>query len=174
MTTPPPGDPRRPLFLSLISTKILGVVSVAFGVVVLLAFGYLNPLVRFRVYFKVMAVGVWVVPGAAFLVAWIFLKARRRWAVTLGLATAVVQAVMAAGLLTTQFFLTPVSLVPVALTAVWLAALVQLALHLYQSYAALRLVESEERPGFQPVLSAPRPVVPLDPDGGGHGQAVVG
>jgi len=42
MPLPPHGDPSRPLHLAIRSTQTLGVASVLFGLVFVLAFGYFN------------------------------------------------------------------------------------------------------------------------------------
>ena len=40
MHTPPRGDPQRPMELAIRSTRLLGVASTAFGLVIVFAFGY--------------------------------------------------------------------------------------------------------------------------------------
>ncbi len=57
---------RRPFDLALRSTRLLGILSTGFGLVILIVFGYHNRLTQFRFHFKLMASIVWVLPGWRF------------------------------------------------------------------------------------------------------------
>ena len=162
-TLPPKGDPRRPIELAIRSTRALGVVSAVFGLVMMVAFGYFNRYLRFRPYFIGLGMVVWFVPGVLYLTAWHFMRRRSRAAVVSAMATAAGQAVFAAAMLVGSLTIQPVSPVPVVLAALWVAALVQLLVHLRRSLESVRL-DTEHVRGFDALdPAAPRPVLPVEP-----------
>jgi hypothetical protein len=164
MHVPPRGDPQRPIELAIRSTKLLGVASVAFGLVMVFAFGYFNRFLHFRKYFIGMGMLVWFVPGVLFLTASWFMRRRSRAGVFTALATSWVQAIFAAAILFGSLTVQPVSPVPVTVAALWAAALAQLIVHLWKSLESVRLDRGHVR-GFEAVAApAPRPVLPLDVD----------
>ena len=164
---PPRGDPQRPIEMAIRSTRTLGIVSAAFGLVMMLAFGYLNRYPRFRPYFIGMGLIVWFVPGVLYLTAWHFMRRRSRAAVVSAMVTAGVQAVFAGTMFVGSLTLQPVSPVPVVLTALWVAALGQLIVHLRRSLESVRL-DTEHVRGFEAFGSdPPKRVLPLEAEGAG-------
>ena len=169
MPLPPKGDPQRPIELAIRSTRTLGYVSALFGLVMMVVFGYFNRYLRFRPYFIGMGLLVWFVPGVLFLTASHFLRRRSRSAVVGAMAATAGQMVFAAAMFVGSLTVQPVSPVPVVLTALWVAALVQLMAHLRGSFESVR-VDAEHVRGFEAVGAAtPRQVLPLE--GGGAGRA---
>ena len=63
MPLPPKGDPQRPIELAIRSSRLLGIVSTLFGLVMVVVFGYFNRYLRFRSYFIGLGLIVWFVPG---------------------------------------------------------------------------------------------------------------
>jgi hypothetical protein len=168
MHAPPPGDPQRPIELAIRSTRLLGVASTAFGLVMVFAFGYFNRLPHFRKYFIGLGMLVWFIPGVLFLTAWWFMRRRSRASVLAAMATAGVQALFAGAILVASLTVQPVSLVPVLVSALWAAALGQLIVHLWKSLESVRLDTGHVR-GFDAVAGpanapAPRPVLPVEVD----------
>jgi hypothetical protein len=162
MPPPPRSDPQRPIELAIRSTRLLGYVSIVFGLVMVLVFGYFNRYQRFRPHFIAMGLIVWFVPGVLFATASHFLRRRSRAAVVAAIATAAGQAVFAAALFVGSLTVQPVSPVPVVLTAAWVAALLQLIVHLRRSFESVRLDPDHVR-GFEALkASAPRPVLPIE------------
>ena len=160
---PPRGDPQRPIELTIRSTRTLGFVCTLFGLVMMVAFGYLNRYLRFRPHFIALGMVVWFVPGVLFLTASHFMRRRSRAAVVSAMVTAGAQIVFAAAMFVGSLTGQPVSPVPVVLTALWVAALGQLVLHLRRSLESVR-VDTEHVRGFEAVdvSTAPRPVLPVD------------
>ena len=166
MHGPPHGDPQRPIELAIRSTRLLGVVSTAFGLVMVLVFGYFNRFPHFRKYFIGMGMLVWFIPGVLFLTAWWFMRRRSRAAVLTAMTTAGVQALCAASILVGSLKLQPVSPVPVLVAGLWVAALGQLLVHLWRSLESVR-IDAEHVRGFEAVGPvAPRPVLPAEPADG--------
>lgn len=160
---PPKGDPQRPIETAIRSTRTLGIVCVGFGLVMTVVFGYLNRYPRFRPYFIGMGLVVWFVPGVLYLAAWHFMRRRSRAAVLSAMVTAAVQGLFAAAMFVGSLTLQPVSPVPIVLTALWLAALGQLVVHLRRSLESVRLDADHVR-GFEAVgTGPPRRVLPLEP-----------
>src|SRR5690349_13347028 len=139
MPLPPKGDPQRPIELAIRSTRLLGIVSTLFGLVMVLVFGYFNRLQRFRPYFIALGLVVWFVPGVLYLTASHFMRRRSRAGVVTALASAAGQAVFAAALFVGTLTVQPVSPIPVLLTALWVVALVQLVAHLRGSFESVRV-----------------------------------
>jgi hypothetical protein len=165
----PKGDPQRPIELAIRSTRLLGVASTAFGLVMVFAFGYFNRFQHFRKYFILMGMLVWFIPGVLFLTASWFMRRRSRAGVVTALATAGVQALFAAAIFAGTLTLEPVSPIPVLVSALWAVALGQLIVHLWKSLESVRLdttrlrgfdalsAQSPRRPNAQPL-----PVLPLE------------
>ena len=168
MPLPPKGDPQRPIELAIRSTRTLGLVSALFGLVMMLVFGYFNRYLRFRAYFIAFGMVVWFVPGVLFLTASHFLRRRSRSAVIGAMAAAAAQAVFAGALFIGSLTVQPVSPIPVLLTALWVAALVQLMAHLRGSFESVR-VDTDHVRGFETVgagAEAPRRVLPVEVEEG--------
>jgi hypothetical protein len=158
---PPRGDPQRPIELAIRSTRLLGFASTAFGLVMVLVFGYFNRFLHFRKYFIGLGMVVWFVPGVLFLMAWWFLRRRSRAAVLAALATAGVQLLFAVAILIGSLTVQPVSPVPVLLCVLWAAALAQLVVHLRGSLESVRVDTAHVR-GFEALgAPSPKPVLPL-------------
>jgi hypothetical protein len=166
MRIPPRGDPQRPIELAIRSTRLLGIVSTLFGLVMVLVFGYFNHSLRFRKYFIGLGMVVWFVPGVLYLTAWWFMRRRSRAAVLSAMVTAAVQALFAAAIFVGTMTVQPVSPVPVVMSALWAAALGQLLVHLSKSLESVRL-DTEHVRGFEMLQTpAPRKVLPIDPGDG--------
>jgi hypothetical protein len=162
MQIPLKGDPQRPIVLAIRSTRLLGVASTAFGLVMVFAFGYFNRFQHFRKYFILTGMLVWFVPGVLFLTASWFMRRRSRAGVLTAVATAGVQGLFAVAIFAGSLTLEPVSPVPVILSALWAAALGQLLVDQCKSLESVRLDAAHVR-GFEAV-GAPRPVLPLEVD----------
>ena len=170
MPVPPKGDPQRPIELAIRSTRTLGYVSAVFGLVMMVAFGYFNRYPRFRPYFIGMGLLVWFIPGVLFLTASHFLRRRSRAAIVGAMATTAGQMVFAGALLVGTVTVEPVSPVPVILTALWVAALVQLMAHLRASFESVR-VDAEHVRGFEAVgAGTPRRVLAVEPGDAGSAE----
>ena len=171
MQVPSKGDPQRPIELAIRSTRLLGVASTAFGLVMVFAFGYFNRFQHFRKYFIGIGMLVWFIPGVLFLTASWFMRRRSRAGVVTALATAGVQGLFAAAIFAGSLTLEPVSPIPVLVAALWAAALGQLLVHLWKSLESVRLDTAHVR-GFDalaaPLPAAraaqPLPVLPLEAD----------
>jgi hypothetical protein len=161
---PPKHDPDRPLYLAVRSTWLLGAVSMLCGLIVVLAFGYFNPYRLYRHYFIVGGMGVWFVPGVLLVVSSVFLARRSLVAAGVATVTAFGQGVCAAVLFYASVTLEPVSAIPVVLSALWVAAIVQLIHHLWRSFASIRM-DVARRPGFD--MGTPRAVLPVEADPAG-------
>ena len=97
MTLPPHGDPRRPLYLAIRSTRLLGVMFLLLGLVTLIPalqnYWRLGDIPR-AVFISSMT---HVVPGMLYLVSAVLLGRRRRSAVISALGLVAVHCVMIAG-----------------------------------------------------------------------------
>ena len=147
MTGPPP-DPDRPLHLAIRSARLLGIVSCAFGLVLTVAFGYFNRMQLYRPHFIALGMIVWFIPGVLFFTSAAMMAQKRRRGAIGGIAVASAQEVFALAFLIGSCVLPPVSPIPILLSALWAAALVQLIVHLFQS---LQLLQSDtsRRHGFE-------------------------
>ena len=141
-------DRERPLRLAIRSTRLLGAVSAAYGVFFVFAYGYLNRYQRYQLFFIVFGMVLWVIPGVLLLVNAAQLDQRRRSGAVAAMIVAFLQGLCALALFVANFYFTPISPIPVVLSALWVAAIVQLLVHLFRSF---RLLESdaEGRHGFQ-------------------------
>jgi hypothetical protein len=157
MTTPPPSS--RPLQLAIRSASLLGLCSGLFGFVFVFVFGYFNRYERYRLHFIGLGLIVWLVPGVLlFTNAMMMRQGRRRGAVG-AIAVASAQGLFALMAFAANFMLSPISVIPVLLTLLWFAAIVQLLLHLRLSLPLLQR-DIERRTGFE--VTAPRKVLPVE------------
>ena len=147
----------NPLAVAVRSTRLLGIATILVGLVVVVAFGYLNRYQRYQAWFIGAGLVVWFVPGVLYLTAAGYLARRRRNAALAAIALASVQALCAAAAFVANFMLTPISPIPVGLTALWLAALVQLIVHLRRAAAEIG-ADAELHRGFEPLPLAVLPV----------------
>jgi hypothetical protein len=148
----------RALSLAMRSTHILGIVSALFGLVMIVAFGYLNRYQKFGPYFITLGLVVWFAPGVVFVASAYLLKRRARAGAIAAMVMAMLQTLCAAAILVAVCTLPPVSPIPIIMTALWIAALGQLMLHLQRSLRAIR-ADTTATPGF--ALDAPQPVIPV-------------
>jgi hypothetical protein len=141
-------DLERPLRLAIRSTRLLGGASAGYGIFFVFAYGYLNRYESYQLYFIIPGMLLWVIPGGLLLVNAYQLEQRRRRAAIAAMVIASIQGICAAAVFVAQFFLPPMSPVPVLLNALWIAGNAQLVMHLRQS---LRLLEMdvEKRHGFE-------------------------
>src|SRR5687768_11111997 len=108
-------DRERPLKLAIRSTRLLGVVSAGYGIFFVFAYGYLNRFQRYQMFFIALGMMLWVVPGVLLLVNAAQLEQRRRGAAIGAIVVAALQGLCAAGLFVANFFLTPISPIPVVM-----------------------------------------------------------
>jgi hypothetical protein len=169
----PAAEYGRPLRLAIRSLRLLGVVSAAMGLYVVIVLGYLNRYTLYRRHFMALGMVAWFVPGVLYVMCAVFIGRRSRTAVIGAIVTTAGQAACAAGLLVASFLLSPVSIVPIAVCAVWVLALAELLVHLKGSLAVIRM-DAEQLRGFAPIRPAgadgPRPVLPVD----GNAEAAQG
>ena len=121
----PPATPHDPIARAAGSLRLLGILSALFGVAVIFAGGYFNRYERFRVFFIGIGSIIWFIPGIVELAAASMLHARHRWAAALGVLVTFLQLVAAAILFALQFSYSPISPVPVILSALWSIALLR-------------------------------------------------
>jgi hypothetical protein len=141
-------DLERPLRLAIRSTRLLGIVSSVYGIFFVFAYGYLNRFERWQLVFIALGMLLWVIPGVLLLVNAYQLQQRRRRAAITCMVVAIAQGVCALAIFAANFFLTPISPIPVVLSALWVAAIVQLVMHLSQSLRVMA-VDVEKRHGFE-------------------------
>ena len=137
------------------STRLLGIVSAALGSVIIVADGYLNHYLRFRLHFIALGSFVWFAPGVLLIASASLLKRRSRAGAKLAIAVSLFESLCAATILAAFCTLTPISPIPIVMSVLWLAALGQLLLHLQRSLAVIA-IDIERHPGFD--LAAPRRV----------------
>jgi hypothetical protein len=171
MPLPPKGDPRRPLYLAIRSTRVLAAIFLLFGsfavfplVVGGVMLGGLSAIATAS--FFVFYMG----PGVVYLLCSIYLKRRQFWAVLVSLVLASIQLLLA---LTGMVFLFVAlnqmsrignftfllwAIIPIALI---ILALAQLIYHLILSFEAIKYIPIEEQRGFEPILpSSPSQLPP--------------
>jgi hypothetical protein len=116
---PPRGDPRRPLYLSVRSIKVLALVLLLLGGDLFFAFAHINAWLA----------SLSLAPGILHLVLAAGLYHKQRWALVAAIAFACVQVVAAVvGLVLSLVFHS--HLLVIVGMALWLAAVIQLLLHL--------------------------------------------
>jgi hypothetical protein len=138
---------ERPLQLAIRSTRLLGAASAGYGIFFCFAYGYFNRFERFQLFFIAFGMLLWVVPGGLLLVNAYQLEQRRRSAAIVCMIIASIQGICAGALFAAQFFLPPMSPIPLVMCALWVAANVQLAIHLRRSLPLLQ-IDVEKRHGF--------------------------
>ena len=151
----PRADPFRPLTLAIRSTRLLGFCSAAFGFVFLMAFGYLNP---YRVYAHwgiAIGLAVWFVPGVLLMLCAAQLQHRRRGAAVGAMLITAAHVLFAIAALVGSCTLSPVSPIPIILSALWVAATAQLLVHLRRSLPLLEH-DAERRQGFEVQMKEPQ------------------
>jgi hypothetical protein len=141
------NDLERPLRLAIRSTRLLGIASAGYGIFFVFAYGYLNRYQRYQMFFILFGMLLWVLPGVLLLVNAHQLEQRRRRAAIVCIVAATLQGIAALALFVAQFYFTPVSPIPLVLSALWVAAIVQLVVHLYRSLPLLQ-IDTERRRGF--------------------------
>ena len=153
MTHPPTDTPARDrsVTLSVRSMLVLGVTCTLFGLVFVVAFGIFNSFQRFRPYFTLMGVVLWLGPGIAFKLSALLMGRNVRAGATVGLVAVAVQALGAAGLLVASATFEPVTPVPIVLCVMWLLALADAARHLLRARRFLASGTERVR-GFEPVM----------------------
>jgi hypothetical protein len=177
MPLPPKGDPQRPLRLAVRSTRILGILFVAIGLLGMLPIFFLRggrgagaggglSLALMSVV-AMTTILIYVAPGALYLVCAVFIGRRRTWAVITAMVLAGIQlAFLMLGLVSLLvMFLSAApgarsmtALIPLGIGALVLVALAQLEYHLSKCFEAIRHAPVDEQRGFEPLPAAP--VVP--------------
>src|SRR5215212_10572604 len=104
-----------PLILATRSLRLLGIVCCIYGIFFAFAYGYFNRYERYQVYFIAMGMVLWVIPGAVFLVNARQLEQRQRRGAICAICISVMQGAMALALFIMQFFLPPMSPIPLVL-----------------------------------------------------------
>ena len=139
---------ERPLRLAIRSTRLLGASSAGYGICFCFAYGYLNRYERYQLFFITFGLLLWVIPGGLLLVNSYQLAQRRRAAAIICMIIAGAQGGAALVLFIAQFFLPPMSPIPLVLSALWVAGNAQLVHHLWQSFPLLQ-IDVEKHHGFE-------------------------
>jgi hypothetical protein len=155
MALPPRDDPHRPLQLAIRSLQTLGVACVIFGFLVVAGGAIFNPYHLYRWAFWIGGILLWLGPGVVYVVCIGPLRRHRLPALVVALITAAGQMLLAAGLFVANFFLTPLSPIPIVLSGLWVVALAQLLLHLGGGFAAMKIDANLEQRGFEPLAVRP-------------------
>src|SRR3954466_11098974 len=95
----PSNEKHSVVSLAIRSTQLLGIVSSLFGLVMIIAFGYLNRYQRFGPYFIALGLLVSFAPGVIFVACAYLLRRHRRLGATVGIMTALFQTLCAAAIL---------------------------------------------------------------------------
>jgi hypothetical protein len=164
MGIPARGDPRRPLYLAVRSTRVLGILFLLIGTFVSLLLSVRGGMPRRGGIFLTGGLLLFYVgPGVVYLITAIYLKRRQFWAVVVGLVLASIQSLFVllgiAGILLTLMRQPAVSiaLVPMGVMIFVLLALAQLIYHLSLSFEAIKYAPTEEQHGFEPLMATPPP-----------------
>src|SRR2546430_15473401 len=112
----------RALNMATRSTWILGLASAAFGLVMIVAFGYFNRYQRFGPYFVALGSIVWFAPGVIFIASAYYLKRPRRAGAVAAMIVALFQSLCAAAILVALCTLPPIRPIPIIMCVAWLAA----------------------------------------------------
>jgi hypothetical protein len=165
MPLPPRGDPQRPLALAIRSTRLLGILLIAFSLLLLIPAMLIS---RRAGLWGASAVVLIVIatfyagPGVLYLICSIFMKQRKTWAVVVALVLASLNLILTLfsgiGLLLNIHVApgqTRVLLVPLGIMLVFVAAFGQLIFHLSRSFTAIRTDPVTGHRGFTPVLIQP-------------------
>ena len=172
MALPPKGDPRRPLVLAIRSTRLLGIIFLAFGAISLLPLAL--GLGRGRggnwamTLFMIIGCLFYFVPGIGYIVCSMFLTRRQPWAIITALVLASINLLLVLfGLLGLVVAMAsdnsgmPFILIPLAIVLIFVLALVQLIYHLSRSFESLRHPPDGIH-GFEPIRA--QPVLPQSQD----------
>lgn len=143
-----PRDPEQSLLIANRSLRLLGVLSAAFGAVMIIAFGYFNRYTQFRPHFIALGFIVWFLPGVLMLTCWWYLNRRNRLALRGAMIVCAIQMLFAIALFAMNFFLSPISIVPIVMTLVWVLAAGQLLLQLWRAKPAVDF-DAEHRSAFE-------------------------
>src|SRR5215218_8948074 len=119
-------DPEQSLLTAQRSLRLLGIISALFGLVMIVAFGYLNRSARFGPFFIAMGLVVWFLPGVLMVTCWWYLNRRSRSALRAAQVMCAIQMLFAIALFALFLVLTPISPVPVVMTMLWALAAGQL------------------------------------------------
>src|SRR5437773_1758397 len=157
----PPLDPLRPLHLAIRSTALLGIVSAGFGLVMTIVFGYFNRMQMYRPPFIALGLVVWFIPGVLFITYSQMLRQRDRRGAIGAMAVGLADLLFALTALAASCLLPPVSPIPIILSALWAAAVMQMLWHLRQSLAVLPA--DGRRHGFE--VATPMRVLKENEDG---------
>ena len=130
------------------SLRLLGIMSAVFGLVMIIVFGYFNRLQRFGPYFIGLGFIVWFLPGVLMLTCWWYLNRRNRLALRGAMFVCAIQKLFAIALFAMNFFLSPISIVPIVMTLVWALAAGQLLMQLWRARPAVDL-DAEHRAAFE-------------------------
>jgi hypothetical protein len=156
---PPPTadrhDPLRPLLLAIRSTRLLGFCSAVFGFVFVMAFGYFNPYRLYAHWGIAIGLVIWFVPGVLLMLCAAQLQHRRRSAAVGAMLITAAHVLFALAALVGSCTLAPVSPIPIILAALWVAATVQLIVHLRRSLPLLEH-DAERRKGFEVQMKEPQ------------------
>lgn len=140
---------KTSLDLAIRSTRLLGFASAGYGVFFVFAYGWFNRYERYQLFFIAFGMILFVLPGVAFIVqAQQMEQQRRRGAAVGAMVVAVLQGICAAGLFVANFFFTPISVIPVVLSFVWVIAIGQMVFHLRRSLPLME-IDAEKRHGFE-------------------------
>ena len=149
MPPTPPLDREIALLRTARSLKVLGLASGGWGAFFIVTWGYFNRSERFRPYFIVLGLIVWLVPGVLMcLFAWTMETQRRRSSAIWAILTAIGQGLFAIAGLIGSVILPPISPIPILLCAMWIAAIAQLIVYLKLSLPLLD-IDVERRHGFE-------------------------
>ncbi len=155
---PPDDGSARQLSRVVRNVRLIALLSTIAGLIVTVFFGYLNSLPQFAPWFIVGGVIIWFAPGIALLAAAKAMQHRRRKAALLAIDICLFQCLCALGGFVAQFFLQPISVVPLFLCAIWCIAEAELVIRLF---AILPLIASDavRHRGFE--VQSPLPAIPL-------------
>ena len=158
MTLPPQGDPRRPLYLAIRSTRLLGVMFLLLGLITFIPTLQTNARLLDIPRPVFMSAMTHFVPGMLYLVSAVLLGRRRRSALISALGLVAVHCVMIAGSLAAYSGLLvaqtqdPRFLVfALVVSLLAMAGLGQLFFQLVKSFAVIRLPD-ENDPAFDSVI----------------------
>lgn len=136
------------------SVIILSSLIAAVGAAIIVSIGYFNPL-RFGPFFVFIGTVGFFIPGLLGAVGGFFLQREHRpWPWRLALAGVVMQFVVAGFSFVMQFFVTPISLVPLVVCAVWTEAASLLVWRLIRVRGAISS-DAQIRRGF--LVETPEP-----------------
>ncbi len=151
---PPIDDLQRPLMLAIRSTRLLGFCSAVFGFVFVMAFGYFNPYRLYAHWGIAIGLIIWFIPGVLLMLCAMQLQHRRRSAAVGAVMLTGAHVLFALAALVGSCTLSPVSPIPIVLSALWVAATLQLLVHLRRSLPLLER-DAERWKGFEVQMKEP-------------------